>query len=555
MKRRYILVVPFMVFCGSIHAQSNGNHALVNIENEYTPEIIKVNKKGNTPTVEEDIEVSPLKLRFTDKVQPFKGFTSERDTKEAFPKQDEQYPGYVRLGYGFTNDIDAKAAYTLKTSKEGKMEILAGFDGFKTGVEGEENDWDQRMFRSMLGASYTHRFNSLEMGVNADFSNSVFNYQSTDGYNPGLTDKQNSRTYRLGTTGVSRLDGPFAYSYDAGITYNRRSYSSGSDEGTGELGFNIDSRISYQVGESLKELGVDLGFNGFIYNSRLRDADNGFSNFASFDVNPYLLFDFDIWRIKVGTKMNFVTANGPRFAIAPDIKVEGNISENAGLYGEITGGRSVNSLAENDRITPYWGFDYATSRQLAPTYRVVDIKAGAHITAEPFSFGIYAGYAYTKDDLLQSIGSSMNNAMYTFRLIYTDLEQQNTHNIFVGGRAGCDVGGWLNLSAEARYDKWNGDNKGLLMMKPMITADINAEFRIVEKFTFRAGYNFTRYTKGNDSRRFNNKNDLYARANYEIFDWLGAYIQGSNLLNSDFYEYAGYRTRGIRGSLGVTVNF
>ena len=314
-----------MVFCGSIHAQSNGNHALVNIENEYTPEIIKVNKKGNTPTVEEEIEVSPLELRFTDKVQPFKGFTSERDTKEAFPKQDEQYPGYVRLGYGFTNDIDAKAAYTLKTSKEGKMEILAGFDGFKTGVEGEENDWDQRMFRSMLGASYTHRFNSLEMGVNADFSNSVFNYQSTDGYNPGLTDKQNSRTYRLGTTGVSRLDGPFAYSYDAGITYNRRSYSSGSDEGTGELGFNIDSRISYQVGESLKELGVDLGFNGFMYNSRLRDADNGFSNFASFDVNPYLLFDFDIWRIKVGTKMNFVTANGPRFAIAPDIKVEGNL--------------------------------------------------------------------------------------------------------------------------------------------------------------------------------------------------------------------------------------
>ena len=178
------------------------------------------------------------------------------------------------------------------------------------------------------------------------------------------------------------------------------------------------------------------------------------------------------------------------------------------------------------------------------------------MTIEPVSFDVYAGYAYTKDDVLQTMGYQQdpNSSVQAFRFIYAGFAQQNTHNFFVGGRAGCDIGGWTSLSAEARYDKWGGADDNLLMMKPQITAEVNADFRVFEKLTFRLGYNFTRYTKG-DSVRYNCKNDLYARASYQIFDWLGAYIQGNNLLNCDYYEYAGYRARGARGSLGVTANF
>jgi hypothetical protein len=186
-----------------------------------------------------------------------------------------------------------------------------------------------------------------------------------------------------------------------------------------------------------------------------------------------------------------------------------------------------------------------------PTYRIVDTKIGSHITAGPYSFDVYAGYAYTKDDILQSIGISSGSTMY--RLVYSDIAQQNTHDIFIGAGAGCNLGNWMKLSAEVRYDKWIGDNKDLLMMKPMLTFDINLEYRIIEDLTLRAGYNLTFYTKG--YKRNNSKNELYARASYQIFDWLGAYIQGDNLLNCDYYEYAGYRALRARGSLGVTANF
>ena len=92
-------------------------------------------------------------------------------------------------------------------------------------------------------------------------------------------------------------------------------------------------------------------------------------------------------------------------------------------------------------------------------------------------------------------------------------------------------------------------------MKPEFTVDANAELRLIENLTMRVGYNFTLYTKSESRGRISNKNDLYARVSYQINKRFGAYIQGNNLLNDKYFEHAGYWARGIRGSLGATVNF
>ena len=141
------------------------------------------------------------------------------------------------------------------------------------------------------------------------------------------------------------------------------------------------------------------------------------------------------------------------------------------------------------------------------------------------------------------------------KLMYANFEQDNTHHAYANLRLGCDLRSWVKLSADARYDFWSCSNNDLLIMKPQITVDANAEVRIIEHLTMRAGYNFTRYTKSATRGRISNKNDLYARISYQITKRYGAYIQGNNLLNSRYFDYAGYVTRGIRGSLGATVNF
>ena len=91
-------------------------------------------------------------------------------------------------------------------------------------------------------------------------------------------------------------------------------------------------------------------------------------------------------------------------------------------------------------------------------------------------------------------------------------------------------------------------------MKPEITANAKIEVLPVRNLKIKVGYNFTRYTKGT-TERVTDKHDLHARVSYSINKHFGAFIQGDNLLNDRYYEFAGYETKGIRGMLGATVNF
>ena len=121
------------------------------------------------------------------------------------------------------------------------------------------------------------------------------------------------------------------------------------------------------------------------------------------------------------TKMNFLTRGRGFFAIAPDIKAASNIKDNISVYGSITGGRTNNGFARLEEITPYWGFVEGNSARLKPTYRIVDINLGSRISFEPLSMEFNAGYAYTKDELLEAFPST---ATSSFSLMYAEFGQE-----------------------------------------------------------------------------------------------------------------------------------
>jgi hypothetical protein len=173
------------------------------------------------------------------------------------------------------------------------------------------------------------------------------------------------------------------------------------------------------------------------------------------------------------------------------------------------------------------------------------------MTLEPLYFDIFAGYVLTKDDLLQTVAYSGELT----NLIYTNFEQGVTNDLFVGSRIGYDYGGWINVEADARYDYWTCKNRDLLLLRPEVTANAKVEVRPIRNLTIKLGYNFTHYSKGEAGLRVSDKHDLHLRASYTINRYIGAFIQGSNLLNDKYYEYAGYYTKGISGMLGATLNF
>ena len=123
MKRNILLLTALFIF-GTLFAQEDSQNAVVSVENDYNPTIVTVNKKSFTPTVESKSQAKPAELIFSKQTTPYTGFVSEKNTKELLPAQERPLPGYLRVGYGIRNDIDAKLAYNLNFGTKSYLRVL-----------------------------------------------------------------------------------------------------------------------------------------------------------------------------------------------------------------------------------------------------------------------------------------------------------------------------------------------------------------------------------------------------------------------------------------------
>lgn len=548
--KRVILSLTALLMCGALFAQEDDRNAVVSVENDYNPTVVTVKKKNFTPTVEGKSNAQPSELIFSKQATPYAGFTSERDAKDVLPLQEEPLPGYLRAGYGFRNDIDAKLAYSLNLGDKSYLRVLGAFDGFKCDVPGVYNEWNSRLFNTSAALDFGYKFKKLIFGITGDFNNIALNYQRAN-ENSSVSNHQHHMNYNVGINGVSMLAGPYAYKFKAGYTNSLISNIDGGKNPITESHINVGGVFDYEVyTQYMRRAGIAFDFNGFIYNNTLRNSTNGYKNLLSMDFNPYADFNFGGWDFIFGANLHFRTANGMVFAASPNITVNKLLAKRISFYSTITGGCKDNSFKAIENITPYWGYNSTLDKQLKPTYRIVDAVVGTRMTLGAFSFDFYAGYVLTKDDLLQIAVEDVATS-----LIYSNFAQEYTNDVHAGSRIGYDCGGWLKIEADARYDYWACNNRDYLELRPEVTANAKLEVQPIRNLTMKVGYNFTRYSKRESNTRVSDKHDLYARIGYTINRYVGAFIQGSNLLNGKYYDYSGYYTRGIRGMLGVTVNF
>ena len=85
------------LFSAAAFAQKDTLNAVVKVENEYNPVIVKANKQSFTPQIEAIANSTPLNLIFSKKATPFERFISDRDLRNLLPKQEAAYNGYARL--------------------------------------------------------------------------------------------------------------------------------------------------------------------------------------------------------------------------------------------------------------------------------------------------------------------------------------------------------------------------------------------------------------------------------------------------------------------------
>ena len=572
MKRNIIFIITLLL-CGIINAQEEVQNAVVNVENDYNPTVVKVNKKNFTPTVEGKSNTKPLEQVFSENATPYTTFSSQREAKEILPKMDQPTSGYVRAGYGTANEIDAKLGYNITFNSNSNLGAFASIDGFNSNIQGIYREWKSRMYNTVAGFDYTHRFKGLLFDINGGFNNRTLNYQRTSADSLYTnSNRQTQQNYDIHIKGISQHTGPLAYAFNTGYTHSLLHYATGAHDAFAENHINaglIMSREAYH--HYLHNYGAEINFDGLLYTKNLKDAIYSYRNVFSIDINPFTNFNFNNWIFKAGIKMNMYIGNSAFFAVAPDLRVDKNLTKHISMYALATGGREVNTFKKIEETTAYCGYSKYSTKQLKPTYKIIDLKVGTRMNIEPASFDIYAGYSYTKDDLLQE--RDYSDDLFPHAMIYANPAQGNTQNAHVGVRVGFDYGGWIKIGGNARYDYWSCTDPesktsaiDLLILKPEWSAEVNIETTPIKELTIKVGYIFVRYTKfadaidanfarSEDYTRLSNKHDLYLRANYNINKWFGVYLQGENLLNNKYYNYAGYRALGIRGLFGVTVNF
>lgn len=539
-----------VLFGAATFAQKDTLNAVVKVENDYNPIIVKANKLNFTPQVEAIATGTPLNLIFSRKATPFERFISDRDLTNLLPKQEATYNGYARLGYGNRNNTDLKAAYRLDLGANDKLNMFASLTGYKCDIDAlEGNEWASRLFDTWLAADYTHRFDKLTLGVQGSFNKNVFNYQPAFAL-PNATDKQNSGSYNLSANVVSNLAGPLSYDANIGYSLNTRKYSDGKKEAANENQFTAGGSLTFEIdNEQLRNLGVKADVDAFTYSSYMKPQYNEYEDYVSVRLNPFMNFRFDDWKLRIGIHADLLTANGKKAAFAPDVKFEGPIAENMTFYATANGGNSLNTFATLGELSPYWCYRRG-SAQFTPTYNVFDVETGIRMTFEPLAIYLYTGYDYQKYNLLPTI--AYNNPT---GFIYTDFAQTDTRTYFLGGKLSYDYGGWITASADARYNKWKCDGEEqLLLFAPMLEANLKARARICEELYADLGYNYARFTKA-DGERIKDVHNLNMTVNYRFHKQFNAYIQGDNLLNRKYFSYAGYIARGANVLLGLEYNF
>ncbi len=549
--KRTIISTLATLFAAISFAQTDSLNAVVKVENDYNPIIVKAVKQSFTPQIELPTDNTPLDLVFSRSATPFERFISNRDLTNLLPKQESAYNGYARFGYGNCNNVDAKLGYRLDVGTNDVINLFASLTGFNSTIDGvTAGDWKSRFYNTWLTADYTHRFKGLSLTLLGGVNNNVFNYQPSGMFAGADTDKQNNNDYRLMARVKSHLAGPISYNANIGYQLHTRKYSSGIEERISENQFTAGGEFMFDPNnEQLHNIGIAATFDAFTYNDAIKPQYNEFDDYISIRTNPFMNFRFDTWKLRLGIHADILTANGKKIVFAPDVKFEGPLSDNMIFYANATGGNQLNTFASFNELSPYWGYREGCE-QLTPTYKVFDVETGLRMGFEPLAIHLFVGYDYSKYNLLPTATFADPTG-----LVYTDFAQDDTRKYYAGGKVSYDYSGWLNVTADARYNKWNCDGADeQLLFTPMIEANIKARARLYDGLYFGLGYNYARYTKS-DGGRIKDMNNLNANISYKFHKQFNAYIQADNMLNKKYFNYAGYIAKGINFLAGVEYNF
>lgn len=513
--------------------------------------------------------------------------------------------GYVVLGAGSHSNIEAAAGYRILNSATDRLDIFAthsSTSGEVDYIDGKKyiiDDVKAKHSATKANLKYQHIFEPSILSLDASYYNTSYNYYGNSFYPSeystfpfDITSRQKVDVISVGA-GLRSNDnneGLLKYKGNVRYQYFKSKYSAYPKE-DGEKGGLLDLDVDFYTA-----FGSDktIGIKGFVMNQHFSDKtraesyEDAFHGFTNITATPYIKFEGANWDVDLGVNVSGLFDVKTKMLFTPNVKASIHVNEVNTFYGEVTGGANNNTfldiLQENRYVDPSYRVWYSKTTFDAK----IGFKSGI---ISGFEFDLFAGYKKTNDDHLYIFGTTNYYGDYGYggygpsaeNLYWSNVSSPLNANVgtgHVGGLLKTNLIPYTDLSLKAtayfysvKYPNgtylyspteatYNPEKKA--WGRPSFTAELRADVKPIDKFTFTLSYlygggrkalGYNDSTENYSSVSMKDINELNARAEFQILDWVSVYACANNLLFQKYELQYGYPLQGFNFLGGLNFKF
>lgn len=542
MKKNILLFLSLISVSLTSYSQKDTTmNRTVIVENNYNPEIMDASKINVLPKVE-DFKAPKNDIRYSTNATPLTSFSDKTvDFQISEPLKRGQKNGYLRAGYGNYGNTDIFAKYVVDLTSEDRLSFETGLDGMKGKLKDwNSHDWNGRFFTSHINADYSHYFKNYLFTVQGKFKSQVFNYINHGGF-----DKQHNTIADVNASLSSLQDNtPINFYVKMGYRSFAQKFALGDFKQGSQGDFYINGNVWGKLNDE-SNVGINFEMDNLSYSSRTLDG------YSALRTNPYYSLKGDDWNIRIGAHADYQTALEKGVEFAPDLLVQYSIDDRYQLYAKVDGGVILNDFYRLSSLSPY----FIMNRQYLSTSVPFDGKIG--FKASPMNemwLHLFAGYRINKNELSYIVSSEPS---------YTQFYQDKANCVYGGGEFRYSFKDLFDINTKAVIYKWNSKaaNEDLfLASKPELTLDIDLRYRVIQNLYLNGGFSYVKRIDNKDiigdyRYKYDNLNNLYLGAEYEIFDNISVYAKLNNILNSKNFREDCYPTEKFNFIGGLSFKF
>lgn len=534
------------------------------VEQEYNPIITDASKVNVLPKVEQPV-VNKKEVEYAVSSTPASDIPT--GTMQAYTGKETQPvtpPGYIRLGYGNYNNLDAYANYLFRLSDRDKLNVNFNMRGMNGELDmpsyrtSKPDEWNAFYYRTRASIDYLHQFNRIDLDIAGHFGLSNFNYRPYSVFNK---QKFTSGDAHVGLKSTDETL-PLQFRAETNLMlYSRQQGYIQSNQSVTETLIRTKADVTGAINDG-QLVGIAAEMNNLLYDPRQFGSQNEtlFFNRTTVNLNPYYELNSDSWRLHIGANVDLSFKNGKGFYASPDIDLAYIFSDSYVLYAKATGGRLLNDFRRLEQENPYAGF----SHPITDTYEQVDARIGFKASpATGLWLNLFGGYQNFKNDLYPMMGDLVGGQGGVF----TDYSQTNSNNFQAGAQISYAYKDLFSFSADATYYHWDADDLTLhsetvnyndaLLMKPEFKIGLQVEARPIPALLLNIGYQYIYRAEPYYfiQKRLSAVNNLSFGASYYLFKGVSIYAKADNLLNQEYQYYLDYPTQGINFVGGLSFRF